>query len=71
MAFSFLDRDVEGTGAAAGAPPLLAHLTDATVRDSSLRAHIMNYFELSWLAELALGALLDRLHPQDALHGSR
>ena len=34
----FLSRVNEGLGAAAGVPPLLAHLTDATDRDPALRA---------------------------------
>jgi MFS family permease len=54
----FLSRAAEGLGAAAGVPPLLAHLTDTTDRDPSLRARVMSYFELSLLAGLALGGLL-------------
>ena len=54
----FLSRATEGVGAAAGVPPLLAHLTDATDRDPALRARVMSYFELSLLAGLALGGLL-------------
>lgn len=54
----FLSRAAEGLGAAAGVPPMLAHLTDATDRDPSLRARVMSYFELSLLAGLALGGLL-------------
>jgi MFS family permease len=42
----FLSRASEGLGAAAGVPPLLAHLTDATDRDPALRARVMSYFEL-------------------------
>src|SRR5262249_30235910 len=54
----FLSRAAEGLGAAAGVPPMLAHLTDVTDRDPSLRARVMSYFELSLLAGLALGGLL-------------
>jgi predicted MFS family arabinose efflux permease len=49
---------LEGMGAAAVAPPLLAHLTDVTDDDPALRAKVMSYFELSLLAGLALGGLL-------------
>lgn len=54
----FLSRAAEGLGAAAGAPPLLAHLTDVTAGDPALRSRVMSYFELSLLAGLALGGLL-------------
>src|ERR1700758_3051005 len=54
----FLSRAIEGIGAAAGAPPLLAHITDVTERDPALRARAMSYFELSLLAGLALGGLM-------------
>jgi MFS family permease len=54
----FLSRAIEGVGAAAGAPPLLAHITDMTDRDPALRARAMSYFELSLLAGLALGGLM-------------
>lgn len=54
----FLSRTAEGLGAAAGVPPLLAHLTDVTERDPALRARVMSYFELSLLAGLAFGGLL-------------
>src|SRR6516165_8946067 len=54
----FLSRAIEGIGAAAGAPPLLAHITDVTDRDPALRARAMSYFELSLLAGLALGGLM-------------
>lgn len=53
----FLSRSVEGVGAAAVTPSLLAHLTDVTDRNHSLRARVMSYFELSLLAGLALGGL--------------
>jgi MFS family permease len=54
----FLSRALEGLGAAAGLPPLLAHITDITERDAALRARAMSYFELSLLAGLALGGLI-------------
>jgi MFS family permease len=54
----FLSRTVEGLGAAAVTPSLLAHLTDATDRSHSLRAKVMSYFELSLLTGLALGGVL-------------
>jgi MFS family permease len=54
----FLSRAIEGMGAAAGAPPLLAHITDVTDHDLALRARAMSYFELSLLAGLALGGLV-------------
>jgi MFS family permease len=54
----FLSRGLEGVGAAAVAPPLLAHLTDVSDHKPSLRAKAMSYFELSLLAGLALGGLL-------------
>ena len=54
----FLSRAVEGLSAAAGVPPLLAHITDVTKNDPALRARAMSYFELSLLAGLALGGLI-------------
>ena len=54
----FLSRALEGVGAAAGVPPLLAHITDVTETDPRLRARAMSYFELSLLAGLALGGLI-------------
>lgn len=54
----FLSRTAEGLGAAAGVPPLLAHLTDVTEGDPALRARVMSYFELSLLAGLAFGGVL-------------
>jgi MFS family permease len=53
----FVSRAIEGLGAAAGAPPLLAHITDLTEGNPALRARAMSYFELSLLAGLALGGL--------------
>jgi len=58
VAIFFLSRSLEGLGAAAVAPPLLAHLTDVTEHNAPLRAKVMSYFELSLLAGLALGGLL-------------
>ena len=54
----FISRGLEGIGAAAVAPPLLAHLTDVTDHNPRLRAKVMSYFELSLLAGLALGGLV-------------
>jgi predicted MFS family arabinose efflux permease len=54
----FISRGLEGIGAAAVAPPLLAHLTDVTDHKPDLRAKVMSYFELSLLAGLALGGLV-------------
>jgi MFS family permease len=54
----FVSRGLEGIGAAAVTPPLLAHLTDVTDHKPALRAKVMSYFELSLLAGLALGGLL-------------
>ena len=54
----FISRGLEGIGAAAVAPPLLAHLTDVTDHQPALRAKVMSYFELSLLAGLALGGLV-------------
>jgi len=53
----FLGRSIEGFGAAASVPAILAHLTDATERNPALRARVMSYFELTLLAGLALGGL--------------
>jgi MFS family permease len=54
----FLSRILEGLGAAAVAPSLLAHLTDVTENNPRLRARMMSYFELSLLAGVAVGGLL-------------
>ena len=54
----FLSRAIEGLSAAAGVPPLLAHITDATEGDPALRARTMSYFELSLLAGLAVGGVV-------------
>ena len=53
-----MSRALEGLAAAAGVPALLAHLTDATADDRTLRARAMSYFELSLLAGLALGGIV-------------
>ena len=54
----FLSRGLEGVGVAAGGPALLAHLTDATEGKTSLRARVMSFYELAFLAGLALGGVL-------------
>lgn len=54
----FLSRAMEGTGAAAGGPALLAHLTDVTDNQPVLRARAMSFYELAFLAGLALGGVL-------------
>lgn len=54
----FMSRTLEGAAAAGVAPSLLAHLTDVTDGNPSLRARVMSYFELSLLAGLALGGLI-------------
>ena len=54
----FLSRALEGLGASATSPSLLAHLTDVTDGEAPLRARVMSYFELSLLAGLALGGVL-------------
>jgi len=54
----FASRSLEGFGASAVAPPLLAHLTDATEQNAGLRAKAMSYFEVSLLGGLALGGVL-------------
>jgi len=56
-AFLF-SRGLEGLGAAAGGPALLAHLTDVTEGQPALRARVMSFYELSFLAGIALGGLL-------------
>lgn len=54
----FVSRGLEGVGAAAVAPPLLAHLTDVTDHKPALRGKVMSYFELSLLGGVALGGIL-------------
>lgn len=51
-------RVLEGVGAAAITPPLLAWLAEVTERDARLRARVMSFFELSLLGGLGLGGLL-------------
>lgn len=53
----FFSRSLEGLGAAASGPALLAHLTDMTDGLPALRARVMSFFELSFLAGLALGGV--------------
>ena len=54
----FLSRGLEGLGAAAGGPALLAHLTDVTEGMPARRARLMSFYEISFLAGIALGGLL-------------
>jgi MFS family permease len=54
----FLSRLLEGIGAAAIVPALLAYLTDATEGRAALRVRAMSYFELTLLAGLALGGVV-------------
>ena len=54
----FLSRLLEGVGAAAIVPALLAYLTDATDGRPALRIKAMSYFELTLLAGLALGGIV-------------
>ncbi len=54
----FLSRVLEGVGAAAIVPALLAYLADATDGRPALRARAMSYFELTLLAGLALGGIV-------------
>jgi MFS family permease len=53
-----LSRGLEGTGVAASGPSLLAHLTDVTDGSAALRARVMSFFELSFLAGIALGGVI-------------
>jgi MFS family permease len=54
----FLSRLLEGVGAAAIVPALLAYLTDVTDGRPVLRVKAMSYFELTLLAGLALGGIV-------------
>lgn len=54
----FLSRLLEGVGAAAIVPALLAYLTDATDGHPALRVRAMSYFELTLLTGLALGGIV-------------
>lgn len=56
--FFFFSRTLEGIGAAAIVPALLAYLTDATEGRPTLRVRAMSYFELTLLAGLALGGIV-------------
>lgn len=51
-------RLLEGIGAAAVTPSLLAYLADSTERDARRRARVMSLFELTLLAGLALGGVM-------------
>lgn len=53
----FLSRTLEGIGAAAVVPALLAYITTATEGRPALRVRAMSYFELTLLAGLALGGV--------------
>ena len=53
----FISRALEGLGVAASGPALLAHLTDATDGFPALRARAMSFFELSFLAGIAIGGV--------------
>jgi predicted MFS family arabinose efflux permease len=53
----FVSRGLEGLGVAAAGPALLAHLTDATDGLPALRARVMSFFELSFLAGIAIGGV--------------
>ncbi len=54
----FLSRLLEGVGAAAIVPALLAYLTNATDGNPALRVRAMSFFELTLLAGLALGGIV-------------
>lgn len=53
----FVSRALEGIGAAAIVPALLAYLADMTQGKPALRVRAMSYFELTLLAGIALGGL--------------
>jgi MFS family permease len=57
-AIFFVSRTLEGIGAAAIVPALLAYLADATDGRHALRVRAMSYFELTLLAGLALGGIV-------------
>lgn len=57
----FLSRALEGIGAAAIVPALLAYLADMTQGKPALRVRAMSYFELTLLAGIALGGLFAAL----------
>lgn len=54
----FLSRTLEGVGAAAIVPALLAYITTVTEGRAALRVRAMSYFELTLLAGLALGGVV-------------
>lgn len=54
----YASRALEGIGAAAIVPALLAYLADATESRPALRVRAMSYFELTLLAGLALGGVI-------------
>ena len=54
----FAGRLLEGIGAAAVVPALLAYLADVTENRPALRVRVMSVFELTLLAGLALGGLV-------------
>src|SRR5579871_1496608 len=57
-AIFFISRGLEGVGAAASGPAVLAHLTDVTDRRPALRARVMSFYELSFLGGIMVGGLL-------------
>lgn len=54
----FVSRALEGIGAAAIVPALLAYLADQTEGQTTLRVRVMSYFELTLLAGLAFGGIV-------------
>ena len=58
VAIFTISRGLEGVGAAAGGPALLAHLTDSTDGQPARRAKVMSFYELAFLAGIALGGVL-------------
>jgi len=54
----FVSRALEGLGAAAIVPALLANLADMTQGKPAIRVRAMSYFELTLLAGIALGGLV-------------
>jgi MFS family permease len=54
----FAGRLLEGIGAAAVVPALLAYLADVTQKRPALRVRVMSVFELTLLAGLALGGIV-------------
>ncbi len=65
-----LSRVLEGVGAAAITPPLLAWLAEVTEYESGLRARVMSFFELSLLCGLGLGGIVaTELWQRQGAHG--